>query len=510
MKRSCLLLIVSLLPLQQAAAETPNIVLMMADDMGVGDTSAYQDWTGNPDLKQVQTPNMERLARLGVRFTDAHSPSSRCTATRYALLTGRYCWRTRLKYSVLFGPQGDPLIEPGRPTLATLLRSAGYRTGMSGKWHVGLTYRAANGTPAASYAQADLRKGIADGPRNHGFDFFHGTSRSHPTSATQGWLRDDQVLAATGPQAVDPSKFVLAQTGVKNFQAAQQFLREHLAGKETRQQPFFLYYACHSNHTKHTPCRQLLGVPVAGQGRPAGRRSDFIYENDVALGHLLTFLETEQDPRRPGQMLLENTLVIFTSDNGAENTSKMATGPLRSNKGSVYEGGHRIPMIVAWQQGGVGDADPSTPGRTSRFPVGLVDLFATFGELVGATAGKTGGEDSYSILPVLRGEEPAGRPPLVHHDHKQGGNGGARDPRAAWLAIRVDNPVVDGTSFPGQWKLLVDDGLLQQGKVQPRELYELGSDLAEMTNRLEEPALAPLVRQLARQIKKIHDDGRIH
>jgi arylsulfatase A-like enzyme len=297
---------------------------------------------------------------------------------------------------------------------------------------------------------------------------------------------------------------------VKNFQAARQFLTEHMAGKESRQQPFFLYYACHSNHTRHTTCKQLAGIPVAGQGRPAGRRSDFIYENDVVLGQLLKFLETEQDPRRPGSMLMENTLVIFTSDNGAENTSKTATGPVRSNKGSVYEGGHRIPLIVAWQQGGVGDADSSTPGRTSRFPVGLVDLFASFAELVDVAAGKTGGEDSHSILPVLRGEEPAGRPPLVHHDHKQGGDGGARDPRAAWLAIRVDNPVVDEVTIPGQWKLLVDDGLLREGKVQPRELYELKSDLAEITNRIQEPALAPLVKQLSEQIKQIHDDGRIH
>jgi len=510
MKRRSLVILVSLLPLPVVAAERPNIVLMMADDMGVGDTSAYQDWTGNPDARQVQTPNMERLARLGVRFTDAHSPSSRCTATRYGLLTGRYCWRTRLKYSVLFGPQGDPLIEPDRPTLATLLRSVGYRTGMTGKWHVGLTYRAADGTPAVSYEQADLRQGIADGPRDHGFDFFHGTSRSHPTSATQGWLAGDRVLAATGPQTVDRSKFVLARTGVKNYQAARQFLDKHLAGQQSRQQPFFLYYACHSNHTKHTPCRELAGVPVAGQGRPVGRRSDFIYENDVVLGALMKFLQTTQDPRRPGQMLMENTLFIFTSDNGAENASKMATGPVRSNKGSVYEGGHRIPLIVAWQEGRVGNADPATAGRTSRFPVGLVDLFATFGELAGVTVGKTGGEDSYNILPVLRGEEPATRPPLVHHDHKQGGDGGARDPRAAWLAIRVDHPVDDGKDFPGQWKLLVDDGLLREGKVQPRELYELESDLSEMTNRIGEPALAPLVRQLSGQIKKIHDDGRIH
>ncbi|MFP6762681.1 MAG: sulfatase-like hydrolase/transferase, partial [Planctomycetaceae bacterium] len=136
-----------------ACADTtrPNIILLMADDMGMGDTSAFQDFTGNGDDVQLTTPQMERLARMGVRFTDAHTPSSRCSPTRYALLTGRYPWRSRLKHWVLFGAQGDPLIEADRPTVANLLREAGYRTGMVGKWHVGLRYRRADGQPAAGW-----------------------------------------------------------------------------------------------------------------------------------------------------------------------------------------------------------------------------------------------------------------------------------------------------------------------------------------------------------------------
>jgi arylsulfatase A-like enzyme len=202
------------------SSQLPNIIFMMADDMGMGDTSAYQDITNNSDAVQVKTPAMERLARMGIRFTDAHAPSSRCTATRQALLTGRYTWRTRLKYSVLWGPQGDPLIEPKRPTLATLLRESGYRTGMSGKWHVGLTYRRADGSPASTYDEVDLRQGIADGPLNHGFDFFHGTSRSHPTSKLQGWLMGEEVPAATGPQQVDRSQYLLNKTGPTNYEWA--------------------------------------------------------------------------------------------------------------------------------------------------------------------------------------------------------------------------------------------------------------------------------------------------
>jgi len=168
--------------LSLSAAEKPNIIFFMADDMGMGDTSAYQDFTGNAAEVQLHTPQMERLARLGVRFTDAHTPSSRCTPTRYGLLTGRYPWRSRMKWWVLFGAQGDPLIEADRPTLASMLRGAGYGTGMVGKWHVGLRYRQSNGQPAAGWADADLTQLLHTTPLDHGFDFAWYTSRSHGTS----------------------------------------------------------------------------------------------------------------------------------------------------------------------------------------------------------------------------------------------------------------------------------------------------------------------------------------
>ena len=119
--------------------QPPNVIIFLADDMGLGDTSAYQDWTKNPDSLQLSTPAMERLAKQGVRFTDAHSPSSRCSPTRYALLTGRYCWRTRLKHWVLFGVHCPPLIERERVTFPEFLQAAGYQTAMFGKWHLGLT-----------------------------------------------------------------------------------------------------------------------------------------------------------------------------------------------------------------------------------------------------------------------------------------------------------------------------------------------------------------------------------
>jgi len=493
-----------------ADTQRPNVIIMMADDMGLGDTSAYQNFTGNADAVQVKTPSMERLARMGIRFTDAHSPSSRCTATRAALLTGRYTWRTYLKWSVLWSPQGNPLIEPDRPTIATLLHDNGYRTGMTGKWHCGLTYRNSAGLPEEDYELVDYRNGLADGPLNHGFDFFHGTARSHPTSRLQGWLSGDQIPAATGALTVDGSRYVLNETGPTNYAMAKKFLNEHLDHDEHRTKPFFLYYACHSNHTSHDPCDSIEGRKVKGQSHPGGKRSDFIYENDVVLGLLLDFLERTDDPRNSGSKLVDNTVVIFTSDNGAETNKKSATGPVRSNKASIYEGGHRVPFIASWKAGRIGNADSATPGQTSDFPICHVDLFATLAELTKSDMPKDGAEDSFSILTALRNAppKPSERLPLIHHDHKEGAPPRKSNlPQAAWLAIRSDDPIVDGKAFPGKWKLMVDQELLLHGKTNPRELYELSSDLREEHNRVNEVELGRLVLHLTDELKDIHDRG---
>ncbi|MFK7766978.1 MAG: arylsulfatase [Mariniblastus sp.] len=491
---------------------SPNIIIMMADDMGMGDTNAYQDWTGNADADQVKTPNMQRLAKMGIRFTDAHSPSSRCTATRQALLTGRYTWRTRLKYSVIWGPQGAPLIEPARPTIASWLRAKGYHTGMTGKWHCGLTYRNSAGDPEPDYEKVDLTKGIADGPVNHGFDFFHGTSRSHKTSAPQGWLEGDRVLAAVGGTKVDRSKFVLTEIGPINYAKAKQFLTEHVESKEHQSKPFFLYYACNSNHTPHTVCKHIEGVPVKGVSHPGGKRSDYIYQNDVALGLLMKQLEQTADPRRDGKPLIENTILIFTSDNGAENRSKTATGPLRSNKGSMYEGGHRVPFIATWKLGGIGDGNDFTNGKTSDSPVSLVDIFGMLAAVTESELPAEGAEDTFDILPAFKGETLAGRPPLIHNDHNEGAKRAgkkANDPSAAWMAIRLDNPIVDGKLYEGKWKLLVDEKLLLVGKSNPRELYNLAVDLKEQVNLIEKEEMQPLINFLIKEIQNIHDRGRI-
>lgn len=495
----------------------PNIVLVMADDMGIGDTSAYQDITGNSDGEQIHTPNMERLARMGIRFTDAHTPSTRCTCTRYGLLTGRYPWRSRMKHFVLFGSQGDPMIEADRPTLAVLTREAGYRTGMVGKWHVGLRYRRSDGSPAAGWDDADLTQPLFDTPLDHGFDFCRITSRSHGTSGPQpqsdknrpdqtvgpGHIEGRTAVGATGRgkqlASSGPDAYVLKELGGQHSDHAVGFLEGKFGGEQT-DKPFFLYYACNSNHTPYTPDSHIGDQPVAGAGRttdgePVKRRGDFIHENDVALGRLLDYLERTDDPRRPGEKLIDNTIVVFTSDNGAERNNDTATGPLRSNKGSAYEGGHRVPLIVAWPHGNVGDGDPSSAGQTNDSLVGLQDLYATYAEamqidLPDLMAGEKGAEDSLSMLAAWRGE-PLPERPLFVNDHKQ-----AED-RAA-VAMRLDDPVVDGETVNGQWKIFFDGALLRSGQASPFELYDLATDPRESTDRLSDPELDRLVEHLCR------------
>ncbi len=520
--------------------DRPNVVLFMADDMGIGDTSAYQFLTKNTDDEQLKTPSLDRLAKMGMLFTDAHSPSSRCTPSRYGLLTGRYPWRARMKHWVLFGAQGDPLIEEDRPTLATLFQSAGYATAMVGKWHLGLRYTGSDGRPAAGWEDADLTKPIFDGPSDHGFDFARFTSRSHGTSGPNagitfskpgknktgdqnalsqmigpGHIHNRRIMSSSGEGkkllATGPNVYDLNSLGSRHSNHAIQFLEEHLRNQETSFEPFFLYYPSNSNHGPYTPDKKIGDRIVKGAGRtisgkPVSRRLDYVFENDVALGRILKYLEYTIDPRQPSRKLIHNTIIVFTSDNGAEVKEKSATGPFRSNKGSCYEGGHRVPFLISWPGGEVGNGNPSDNGKVSAQLIGLKDLYATFSNILGVDLpelmeGEKGAEDSFDIMPALRGKKVSNRP-MFFNDHKEGKNGAA-------CAMRLDDPIVKGEQVPGKWKIFFDDSLLRKGIARPTELFELSNDPMETKNLLSQEKHKPLTKQLV-SVATLHRNAGGH
>lgn len=497
------------------ARVAPNVVIFLADDMGMGDTSAYQDWTGNADNDQLHTPALDRLARMGVRFTDAHSPHSRCTTTRYALMSGRYCWRTRLKHWVLFGVHGDPLLDKPRVTMPEFLRDAGYRTGMVGKWHLGLTYRRSDGSPAQGWDDADLTQPLADCPIDHGFDFFYGVSRSHGTSGPNGvknkntptqargpgWMEGRKVVGATGNGKQLDDSYKLNRVGDVLDRQAFRFLESAVPSKA----PFFLYFASPANHAPYTPSVRLGDQEIAGHsklvdGTPAASpRLDFIYQNDVHVARLVKYLEETDDPRRHGHALIENTLFIFASDNGAERPSKQFTGPLRSNKGSVFEGGHRVPFIASWPLGKIGDGDSESVGATRDSLVSLTDVYATLAEILDrplppVTGPARGAEDSLSQLAAMRVGNSTRKVPVFPNDHNEASRKLADE--RAWVAVRSN-----ATPIAGEWKLLLDHRYAFRGELHPQALYNLKTDLREQQDLLTDPAAAPALKFLLNEAK---------
>ena len=408
------------------------------------------------------------------------------------------------------------MIEADRPTIASMLKDHGYSTAMFGKWHVGLRFSRTDGSPAAGWDDADLSKPLHTSPVDHGFDFARYTSRSHLSSGPV--IEDGKLTRFRGPGHIDgrfvvgstgtkkgmvtsgPNAYVLEELGSRHSDNAIGFMTNHVGSLGSQQSPFFLYYPANSNHTPHTADVSIGGVPIVGaartkDGNPTDARNDYIYQNDVALGRMIDWLEANDDPRNPGQKLIDNTLVIFTSDNGAEKNSDIATGPFRSNKASSFEGGHRVPFIAAWRAGSVGDGSANTPGQTSEALIGLQDVFATFAEIVGQpipdySLGQKGGEDSYSILESMRDASVEARSLIMHHDHKEAGD----DPAVA--VLRVDSPEIDGKQFAGQWKLFFDPALLRKGEANPYMLYDLKTDQMETENLIDQADLKPLIEYM--------------
>ncbi len=464
--------------------QRPNIIFMLADDIGYGDLGCY-------GATRVKTPHCDRLAREGCRFTDAHSPSAVCTPTRYAFMTGEYAWR-RQGTGILPGNAGL-IIEPGRVTVPSLLKQAGYSTAVVGKWHLGL------GTTPTDYNVE-----IKPGPLEIGFDYawlLPATGDRTPCV----WVENHRVVGLDPADPIrldysvkrgEPRSFVNGiprigeQVGGRTALWKDDEIADVIAEKaiafveRNKEGPFFLYLATHDIHVPRVPNARFKGTSGCGV------RGDAIHSFDWTVGRVLAALDRLN--------LAGNTLLVVTSDNGGvldnngpdmehgigspdANEGHLFNGPLRGTKGSAYEGGTRVPFIARW------------PGRippgTSDALICHVDMLASFAALTGRKLPEAAGPDSINVLAALLGDK-AGREHLVEHAY---GN---------VLALRE-----------GPWKLVpataADPGKGKRGgKRGPAatELYHLGDDLGETRDVADRHP--EVVREMTARLEQIRERGR--
>jgi len=447
----------------------PNIVYILADDMGYGDLTCL-----NKDSK-IPTPNMDRIAGEGVIFTDAHSGSAVCTPTRYGILTGRYCWRSNLKKGVLWG-YSPCLIEPGRETVASMLKQHGYSTACIGKWHLGL----------GSDEKTDYSKPLHPCPNDFGFDYFFGIPASldmepylyvendhafqEPTEQTPGSTREQEGFWRAGPIAPGFKHVNVLPDLTKK---AVGFVDKH--AQEQKNNPLFLYFALTAPHTPWVPNDLFKGKSKVG------KYGDFVKQVDWTIGQVLKVLKKHD--------LLDNTLFIVTSDNGSDERfidpayEHEANYVFRGQKSDVWDGGHRIPFIARWPE-------RIKPGTVCDELTCLTDLLATAAAIVGADLPENAGEDSFNILPALEGREPERpvREALVHHSVD------------GMFAIRKDN-----------WKLILgrgSGGWTDKGKITdpPGQLYNIAEDIRETNNLYYDRP--EIVKQLTDLLEKYEREGR--
>jgi len=492
-------LLVALLVGVAQAGERPNIVVILADDMGVGDVSAL-----NPDAK-VKTPNLDALAGAGVSFSDAHTSAAVCTPTRYSLLTGRYSWRSQLKERVLSG-YSPCLIPKQRETVASMLKKQGYTTALIGKWHLGISWTKKDGSvftelnpDGSTEEQIDFGAPIQLGPTDLGFDYFFGTAASWdmPPYAfiENDRLHDVPLVKHSGRIAPEPDEVAEARkSGASNDEikeiaakypkaswrpgiAAVDMKPTNAMPRITQRtvkyirdyeddSPFFLYMPLTAPHTPVTPNKQFVGTSQAGT------YGDFVHEVDDAVGQVVEALKESGE--------YNNTLLIFTADNGyslkafpdsrKEHFGHNPSFVYNGAKGRLLEGGHRVPFLVTWP--GVVKV-----GTRCDSLICLSDLFATCAELTGARISDNTAEDSVSLLRLLKGSTEGERDTLVVRDF------------VGRLAIRK-----------GDWKLSSGQ------RPQQFKLFNLADDIGEQTNLIKTDLAK--VNELTEIIAKFVRDGR--
>ena len=489
----CLFILLLAFALPLTAAEKPNIVIIYADDLGYGDVQCY-----NPDRGKIPTPQIDRLAEQGMKFTDGHSSSGVCSPSRYTILTGRYHWRGRLQSGIV-GLWGAPAIPEDRLTIATLAKQNGYRTACIGKWHLGWDWpipRGKRGLMAGSkqedipateeqkaFWQELFSQPIPGGPTTRGFDIYFGTDV--PNWPPFCFIENNRTVGI-------PSEFLPVRL-FQNNQASNQGpaltgwklepilpaigdrAATYITQSARKPEPFLLYVSLTAPHTPLAVNEEWVGKSGLG---PYG---DFVMETDAIVGRVLAALDESG--------AAENTLVIFTSDNGCapyigmaelEAKGHFASGPLRGAKADAWEGGHRVPFIVRWP--GVVE-----PGSVNDHLVHQADLMRTFADVVGAELPDNAGEDSFSLLPLFKGGNDPVRKTAVSN------------------SIRGVPAVRDG-----HWKYIAAPGSGGWGRggdqSQPVQLYNLAEDLGETNNLAGD--MPEKVAEMKELLEKLITDGR--
>jgi arylsulfatase A-like enzyme len=481
-------------PLPLEAAKPPNIIFILADDLGCGDLGCY-----NPNAK-IPTPAIDRLAAEGIRFTDAHTPSAVCTPTRYGVLTGRYAWRSRLKQGVTRG-YSRSLIEPGRMTVASLLKGKGYATACVGKWHLGFQtpdLAADDFPPAHKYVPGDsphavdYSQPLKPGPLTLGFDYYFGIPASLDMEPYV-YVENDRVLELPTLE-VTASKHRRRGGGgywrggpiapsFRHVEVLPRITRQAVdwIGRQKTDTPFFLYFPLNAPHTPWVPTDQFRGRSQAGY------YGDFVTQVDWVVGQVAEALDEHGHA--------DNTLLIVTSDNGShwpvsdiKKWNHAANLHYRGQKADIWEGGHHVPFVARW------------PGHIEKQiqsgeTICLTDLMATAAAIVEAKLPANASEDSFNILPTLLGKS-TGEPPrssTVHHS-------------------------IDGTFAirSGDWKLIAGNlgsgGFSQPRRIEPKpdgprgQLYHLADDPSETDNVWHEHP--EIVKQLTAELEKIKESGR--
>jgi arylsulfatase A len=463
-------------------ATKPNIIYILADDLGYGDLSCYNS------ASKIRTPVIDALASEGMMFTDAHSGSSVCSPTRYGILTGRYAWRTKLQSGVLWS-YDEPLIPDNRITVAGFLKSEGYSTAVVGKWHLGLGWEnKASRETGGERPEVDLLARLSAGPFTIGFDYFYGITASLDIPPYV-WIENNKATATSidtieerkgkgfwrkGPIGND---FKHEDVLPKIIDRSTAYIKEQAAARK----PFFLYIPLASPHTPILPTSAYSGRSGTNE------YGDFTLMTDDLIKRVLDAVKESGIER--------NTIIIFTSDNGCSPSADIAglaamghqvSGPFRGSKADIWEGGHRVPFIVKWPA-------KITPGSSSSYTICHTDLFATMADVLGKTLPDNAAEDSYSILPILLQKEGFARTSTIHHsvDGK--------------FAIRKDNWKLVFAAGSGGWASPTEKQAAEL-RLPPIQLYDLDTDPGEKINLAFKHSFT--VSKLTDEMKGIIENGR--